>query len=78
MGRLLTGSPLLLAMVKIKSTNRRKPDPKFMYICNRRRCLHCVKECNHTAQIEYALYKIHDRFEAGRDGRLWELRHEKK
>lgn len=68
--------PFAIAM-KIKSGNKRKPEPKFMYICNRRRCLHCVPECHHTAQIEYALYKDHSKsqWDAGKDGRMWELKH---
>lgn len=73
------GCPLLLAMIKIKSSNRRNPEPKLMYICNRKRCLHCVPECHHTAQIEYALYKDHSKsqWDAGKDGRMWELKHGK-
>ena len=74
----LRGAPMRGAFVvmKIKSKNRHKPEPRLMYICNRRRCLHCVKECNHTAQIEYALYKDHSksRFECGSDGKMWELK----
>lgn len=71
--------PFAIATMKIKSSNRRKPEPKFMYICNRRRCLHCVPECHHTAQIEYALYKDHSKsqWDAGKDGRMWELKHGK-
>lgn len=72
----LSGSPFVVAM-KIKSTRQKRNDPHIMYICNRRRCLHCVKECHHTADPEYALYKEHDRFELGPNGTLWELKHGK-
>ena len=68
--------PFNVAM-KIKSRNKRKPEPRIMYICNRRRCLHCVMDCNYTADPEYALYKDRSksRFEQDSSGRLWELKH---
>ena len=70
------GAAFVVAM-KIKSTKRKYTEPHIMYICNRRRCQHCVKECTHTAQIEYARYETHERFELGRDGKLWEVKHGK-
>ena len=72
-GAVLNGAAFVVAM-KIKSTKRKQTEPHIMYICNRRRCQHCVKECSHTSQIEYAKYETHDRFELGQYGTLWEVR----
>lgn len=31
---------------------------KRYYICDRKKCEICAKECNHTPDIEHAFYKI--------------------
>ena len=72
----LNGSPFVVAM-KIKSRRKRMEQKKVFYICNRKKCPNCYGECHHTADISFALYKEHDRFEPGPDGTLWELRHGK-
>ena len=63
--------------MKIKSSNRPKPQRKVYYVCNRKRCERCFDECHHTTQIEYALYETHDVFEPGVDGSIWEAIHGK-
>ena len=62
-------------MIKIKSSNR-KPEPKrLFYVCNGKRCDHCVPECRYTTDINYALYDTHDTF-IPEDGGLYErIRH---
>ena len=33
-----------------------------MYICNRKQCDHCAKDCHYTSDINYALYDTHTSF----------------
>ena len=60
--------------MKINGTNKKTEPIKYLYICNRKKCANCYDECHHTADISYALYKEHDRFEPGPEGTLWELK----
>ena len=70
----LNGSPFVVAM-KIKSRRKHMEQKKVFYICNRKKCPNCYRECHHNADISFALYKEHDRFELGPNGTLWELKH---
>lgn len=65
--------PFVIAM-KIKSKNKKPRPRKVMYICNRKKCQHCIPECHHTSDPAFAKYKEHIAFDPGKDGILWELR----
>ena len=65
--------PFVIAM-KIKSKNKKPRPLKVMYICNRKKCQHCIPECHHTSDPAFAKYKEHIAFDPGKDGILWELR----
>lgn len=43
------------------ATDRRK-QPIVYYVCDRKRCEHCAKDCNHTTDINHALYATHSEF----------------
>lgn len=70
-GTVSQGSPLFVAMIKIKTKRQERPR-KVFYVCNRKRCENCTPYCHHTLDIEYALYKEHTDFDLGPEGSLWE------
>lgn len=34
-------------------------DKKYLYVCNKKRCKECHKECNHITELKYARYVFH-------------------
>lgn len=55
-----------------------KPQPRRMYyICNRKRCENCAKDCHYTLDEDFALYAEHKLFEVAGEGDLYEVAHGK-
>ena len=48
---------------------------KRYYICNRKRCANCVKDCRYTTDINCAKYKEHTHFEPYSGGWYEVIRH---
>ena len=48
---------------------------KRYYICNRKRCANCVKDCRYTTDINFAKYKEHTHFEPYSGGWYEVIRH---
>lgn len=46
---------------------------KVFYVCNRKRCEHCAKECRHTTDEAFALYDEHTDFAMVRDDKMGEV-----
>lgn len=51
--------------------------PTKYYICDRKKCKHCIPSCHHTADVMHALYDEEGTFELFETG-LYEREHEQK
>lgn len=54
----------------------RKRERTTYYICDRKKCNNCAKECKHTTDIEHAAYDEHNQFYYGDGFTLWEIERE--
>lgn len=71
LAEILTGTPIYLPMITIPAPA--VEEKRRYYVCNRKRCENCCADCNHTTDLEYALYDTHTDFELSRSGLYFEV-----
>ena len=63
-------------MLTAKTKDNRRRQPKKLYVCDRKKCSNCAKECRHTSDEHHALYTTHTEFvfmPDGDGGSEWEV-----